>query len=114
MYHPDSQEVQDFFGKQAGELDANLMIPRAVGCKECRERGYRGRVGIFEVILMTERLRDMTLERASASHIRRVAMQLGMRTLREDGWKKIVDGYTTMEEVVRLTQEDEFDAGEIV
>ena len=114
MYHPDSREVQDFFGKQAGELDPNLMIPRAVGCKECRERGYRGRVGIFEVILMTERLRDMTLERASASHIRRVAMQLGMKTLREDGWKKIVDGYTTMEEIVRLTQEDEFDVGEVV
>ena len=56
----------------------------------------------------------MTLERASASHIRRVAMQLGMKTLREDGWKKIVDGYTTMEEIVRLTQEDEFDAGEVV
>ena len=85
----------------------DLQIPRAVGCKECRGRGYKGRIGIFEVLLMTEELRAMALKQASTSEIRRLAIQLGMKSLREDGWRKVAAGLTTVEEVIRLTQEDE-------
>ena len=114
MYHPESQEIEEFFGKRAGNVDPDLKIPRAVGCRECRDRGYKGRIGLFEVILMSERLREMTLEHASTSHLRREAIRQGMRSLREDGWRKVASGETTIEEVLRLTQEDEFDAGEVV
>ena len=63
---------------------------------------------------MSEQLRDMTLQSASASQLRRAAMRHGMRSLRDDGWRKVVAGYTTIEEVVRLTQEDDLDIGEVV
>ena len=114
MYHPDPQYIREIFGGQAGTMDSNLVIPRAVGCAECRGRGYKGRIGIFEVILMSEELREMTLHRASTSQLRRTAMRLGMKTLREDGWRKVAAGYTTVDEIVRLTQEDDFDTREVV
>jgi type II secretory ATPase GspE/PulE/Tfp pilus assembly ATPase PilB-like protein len=92
----------------------DLKIPRAVGCKECRGRGYKGRIGLFEVLLMNGEVRAMALKQASTSEIRRLAVQMGMKGLREDGWRKVAAGLTTVEEVVRLTQEDEFDFGEVV
>ena len=70
----------------------DLEIPRAVigsGCKECRGRGYKGRIGIFEVLLMNDEVRSMALKQASTSEIRRLAVQLGMKGLREDGWRKV-------------------------
>ena len=114
MYMPEPERVQDLLGSQTGIITADLLIPRAVGCKECRGRGYKGRIGLFEVILMSEELREMTIQRASASQLKRAAMRLGLKTLREDGWRKVVSGYTTIEEIVRLTQEDEFDIGEVI
>jgi type II secretory ATPase GspE/PulE/Tfp pilus assembly ATPase PilB-like protein len=114
VYHPDPQYIRDLFGSQAGNIDPDLTISRAVGCRECRDTGYKGRIAIFEVILMSEELREMALQHASTSQLRRAAMRLGMKTLREDGWRKVSAGYTTIDEVVRLTQEDEFDIGEVV
>ena len=114
MYHPDPESIQNLLGNQAGSIDPDLLIPRAVGCKECRGRGYKGRIGLFEVILLSEELRKMTIQSASANQLRRTAMRLGMKTLREDGWRKVIAGHTTIDEVVRLTQEDEFDIGEVV
>ena len=107
MYHPAEQQLKDFFGAHAHEIDSNLLIPRAVGCRECRERGYRGRIGIFEVLVMSEELRTMTLQHTSTSQLRRTAIKDGMKTLREDGWRKVVAGHTTIDEIIRLTQEDE-------
>ena len=96
-----------------GKLE-NLKIPRAVGCQECRGRGYKGRIGIFEVLFMTDEIRAMALKQASTSEIRRLAVQMGMKGLREDGWRKVAAGLTTVDEVIRLTQEDEFDFVEVV
>lgn len=107
MYHPAEQQLKDFFGPHAHEIDSNLLIPRAVGCKECRERGYKGRIGIFEVLVMSEELRTMTLQHTSMNQLRRTAIKGGMKTLREDGWRKVVAGHTTIDEIIRLTQEDE-------
>ena len=113
MYHPAAQQLKEFFGHQTSEIDSGLLIPRAVGCKECRDRGYRGRIGIFEVLVMSEELQLMTLQHTSMNQLRRAAIRSGMKTLREDGWNKVVAGHTTMDEIVRLTQEDEFDAGQV-
>ena len=106
MYRPVEQQLQEFFGHQVEEVDSDVLIPRAVGCKECRERGYKGRIGIFEVLIMSEELRSMTLQHTSTSQLRRAAIKAGMKSLREDGWEKVVAGHTTMEEIIRLTQED--------
>ena len=117
MYSPEMQELAGLMGNNNGSntpIPYDLKIPKAVGCKECRGRGYKGRIGIFEVLLMNDELRAMALKHASTSEIRRRAVQMGMRGLREDGWRKVAVGQTTVEEVIRLTQADEFDFGEVV
>ena len=117
MYSPEMQELAGLMGNNNGSntpIPYDLKIPKAVGCKECRGRGYKGRIGIFEVLLMNDELRAMALKHASTSEIRRRAVQMGMRGLREDGWRKVAAGQTTVEEVIRLTQADEFDFGEVV
>lgn len=118
MYTPEMHELASLMGNGngngSGAIPYDLEIPRAVGCKECRGRGYRGRIGIFEVLLMTDEIRSMALKQASTSEIRRLAVQMGMKGLREDGWRKVAAGLTTVDEVVRLTQEDEFDFVEVV
>ena len=63
---------------------------------------------------MNDEVRSMALKQASTSEIRRLAVQLGMKGLREDGWRKVAAGMTTVDEVLRLTQEEEFDFGEVV
>ena len=117
MYTPDTQELVGLIGNGNGnhvDIPTDLEIPRAVGCKECRGRGYKGRIGIFEVLLMSDEIRSKALEQASTNEIRRLAVRLGMKGLREDGWRKVTAGFTTVDEVMRLTQEDEFDFGEVV
>ena len=122
MYSPDIHELAGLMGNNNGNggniaIPYDLEIPRAVigsGCKECRGRGYKGRIGIFEVLLMNDEVRSMALKQASTSEIRRLAVQLGMKGLREDGWRKVAAGMTTVDEVLRLTQEEEFDFGEVV
>ncbi len=116
MHAPDMHELTGLMGNGNGKSAAipyDLKIPRAVGCKECRGRGYKGRIGIFEVLFMTDEIRSVALKQASTSEIRRLAVQMGMKGLREDGWRKVAAGLTTVDEVVRLTQEDEFDFVEV-
>jgi len=119
MHSPDMHELAGLMGNghsngNSTALSYDLKVPRAVGCKECRGRGYKGRIGIFEVLLMTDEIRSMALKQASTSEIRRLAVQMGMKGLREDGWRKVAAGLTTVDEVIRLTQEDEFDFVEVV
>ena len=117
MYSPEMHELAGLMGNGSGSniaIPYGLEIPRAVGCKECRGRGYKGRVGIFEVLSMSDEIRSVALKQASTTEIRRLAVQMGMKGLREDGWRKVAAGLTTVDEVIRLTQEDEFDFGEAV
>ena len=78
-----------------------------VGCEDCRQLGYMGRMGIYEILLLNEALRPLILNRAAASTIAQRAIEHGMRTLRMDGWKKVKAGVTTIEEVLRVTQTEE-------
>ena len=114
MYKPTEKEVAGLFSNNGIHIDTDLEIPRAKvgGCKECRGRGYKGRIGIFEVIFMNEELRDLALRHASTSELRRLAVKLGMKSLREDGWQKVTSGQTTIDEILRLTQEDVYDFDE--
>jgi len=77
------------------------------GCERCRKTGFAGRCGIFELLPVTEAVRSLVTGRASASQIRRQALADGMRPLREDGWAKVIDGLTSIEEVLRATEEED-------
>jgi len=74
------------------------------GCQHCNNTGYRGRIAIFEILIMSDTIRELVMKNESANTLRAVARQEGMRTLRESGLLHIYDGITTIEEVVRETQ----------
>lgn len=80
---------------------------RGAGCEECRQFGYQGRQGIYELLILTEAIRPLILNRSPATTIAQRAMDQGMRTLRTDGWNKVKAGRTTIEEVLRVTQIEE-------
>ncbi len=73
------------------------------GCEKCNNTGYKGRSAVFEIMTMTDRIRELLSQRASTSAMRQIAREQGMRTMRESGLLKIFDGTTTIEEVVRET-----------
>ena len=77
------------------------------GCNECSRTGYRGRQGIYEIFQLDEEVRRLIYEKSPSNVIRARARELGMRTLREDGVRKIMAGVTTPEEVISITQGDE-------
>jgi type IV pilus assembly protein PilB len=83
---------------------ANFM--KGKGCNHCNKRGYRGRMGIFELMAMTTQIREMTFKGESHQAVRRMARKQGMRTLFEDGIIKAIKGQTTLDEVLRITQHD--------
>jgi general secretion pathway protein E len=79
---------------------------RGAGCEACRQTGYRGRLGIFELMEVTESVRTLVQERANAAEIRKTATSAGMRLLHDDGLAKVRDGMTTVDEVVRVTMRE--------
>ena len=87
--------------------EANRCKPmKGSGCGNCAETGYKGRVAIYEVMVMGETLRDFVLNGASAAEIRREAIRQGMKTLRRSGLNKILEGVTTLSETCRISAED--------
>jgi type IV pilus assembly protein PilB len=84
--------------------DAKKVVPnRGKGCEKCNNTGYKGRVGLYEVMEITEEIRELVLVGASALELRRKAVEEGMLTLRASGLRKVKDGVTTIEEIVRET-----------
>ena len=83
----------------------NVLTWRGAGCPECNGRGYASRMGIFEMMDVNDEVRKLIMSNADAGVLTRTARKNGMRNLREDGWRKIEDGVTTVEEVMRVTQE---------
>jgi type IV pilus assembly protein PilB len=84
---------------------ANFM--KGKGCAHCNKTGYRGRMGIYELMIMSSQIREMTFKGDSTLNLRRVARKQGMRTLFEDGMIKAIKGVTTLEEVMRITQQEQ-------
>jgi len=82
-----------------------VQLYRGAGCSECANTGYRGRVGIYEVLPVTEKIGRLILEHAPASEIEKLAIDEGMITMKQDGYLKVVEGITTIEEVLRAAQE---------
>jgi len=82
------------------------QIFRGTGCEKCLDRGYYGRGGIFELLVMTPRIQEMALQGTDSNVIKREARKFGMRTLREDGAERVLNGETTIEEIMRVTRDD--------
>lgn len=101
-YTPEVELLQDL---NIDPEDAkNVTFHRGKGCVDCNYTGYRGRIGIFEHLVMNDTLKEMVLNREPTSVIRNEARRHGMKTMREDGWEKVIRGITTVEEIVRETQ----------
>ncbi|MGN6368714.1 MAG: GspE/PulE family protein [Phycisphaerae bacterium] len=96
---------------EAMRAEYGALVPdkvyRGRGCRACQNTGFRGRQGIFEMMPVTEEIRAMIIERKSSGVIRKVAIEQGMRSLREDGWRLVREGKTTIDEVVRNTMEEQ-------
>ncbi len=80
---------------------------RGKGCEHCRQTGYQGRMAIYEICVVTEPLRKMIMQKKDGGELKQCAVAEGMETLRQDGWRRVAEGKTTIEEVVRVTQTDE-------
>jgi type II secretory ATPase GspE/PulE/Tfp pilus assembly ATPase PilB-like protein len=104
------QKVEPDYLRRIGFPEEEIGTARfwhGVGCEECRQFGYQGRKGIYELLIVNETMRPLLLSRAPASTIAAKAIEQGMRTLRTDGWTKVKNGETTIEEVLRVTQIEE-------
>ena len=104
------QKVDHDYLRKIGFPEADIgtaKIWHGAGCENCRQQGYQGRKGIYELLIVTEALRPLIMNRAPATTIAQRAIEAGMRTLRTDGWKKVKEGTTTIEEILRVTQMEE-------
>ena len=108
QYRPSDVDLKDV-GLNPAEFKGTMY--RAVGCENCNHKGYRGRTGIYELLIVSEEVRQAVTAGADASMIKKVAIEHGLQTLREDGLQKAIEGHTSLDEVLRVTQEDviEFD-----
>lgn len=96
------QEIIDMLGVDPIEI-ADKQFFFGKGCAECNGSGYKGRQGLFELLLVNDSLRDLITARAPTLVLKQKAIELGMRTLRDDGLRAIFDGATTVEEVLKYT-----------
>jgi type IV pilus assembly protein PilB len=89
------------------EMAANASFMKGKGCSHCSKTGYRGRLGVYELMMMTPRIRELSFQGASTQEIRRAAVSQGMNTLYQDGIRKVLKGITTIEEVYRVAKKVE-------
>lgn len=103
-YQPHESELPKDFPWEALGNDGRLYRPK--GCRECRGVGYRGRMGVYELLVTNDELRELAHDRRSSWEVRQAALKNGMRTLRDDGWIKAMRGETSADEVLRITKSD--------
>ena len=99
-YHPSGESVALLCGQPVGRV----ALERGAGCAACRGTGFRGRAGLFELLVVTDEVKDAITRGAGRADLRTIAREAGMTTLREDGWRKVREGTTTVEEVLRVVQ----------
>jgi general secretion pathway protein E len=106
-YQPTAEELKEVaLTPEAVVLAGNPPIYRAKGCDVCGRNGYRGRTGIYELLLVDDDIRQLALKNTDSSTIKRAGVKKGMRTLLDDGARKVLAGETTLAEVLSVTQED--------
>jgi len=104
---PYEATAEDLAALHLTALDLKQPLMKAVGCEACQGIGYRGRAGLYELLVMSEGLRPLVIERAGVNELRDLARAEGMRSLRENGIAKVLAGVTTVEEMIRETQDYE-------
>src|SRR5216110_1862291 len=87
--------------------EMGTQFQRGEGCDSCRQTGYQGRLAIYEICVVTEPLKKLIMQKRDGGELKQCAISNGMETLRQDGWRRVAQGKTTIEEVVRVTQTDE-------
>jgi len=102
-YTPDAESLKNI--GITPEMAAGKKIYRGTGCPSCINTGYKGRIGVFELMILEDTIKNLILKTSDSNAIKRKAVELGMRTLRQDGARKVFDGITTIEEVFRVTQQ---------
>jgi len=100
-YRPNARTIRELGISQ----EEDIVLYRGRGCDSCLQTGFRGRTGIFEFLVMDDTLRGLMMQTSDSTTLRKAAMERGMKTLREDGVRKIRAGITTVEEVLRVTGE---------
>ena len=105
IYQPSAEELAEF--GYAPQDVSDITFYRGAGCIDCSNTGYKGRMGIFELLEVVDSIRELILQRASTDEIHAQAVQNGMMSMRQDGWLKICLGYTTFDEVARQTPVEE-------
>jgi type II secretion system protein E len=105
-YTPEIAELPIDFPTPNGKNGPPPQLWKGSGCRACRQSGFRGRTGIHELLTTGENIRELVVQRVNAGVIRHEAMKLGMLTLRMDGWRKVLNGTTTVDEVARVTAGD--------
>ena len=103
-YRPTAQDLPEDFPMEQLEARGGLLY-RPAGCESCRGNGYRGRIGIYELLATDDKIRELANERAPSPLVAKAAVEAGMRTLRRDGWDKALDAVTSVDEVLRVTKE---------
>jgi general secretion pathway protein E/type IV pilus assembly protein PilB len=104
-YSPKQEDLPRDFPWEQYKAGGEPMY-QATGCRECRNLGYSGRKGIYELLITTDRIRQLAQERVGTWAIKEAAMEEGMLTLRQDGWLKVLNGTSTIDEVMRITKGD--------
>jgi len=102
-YKTPEHEILEF-GIPKEKLKA-MKFYKGEGCSNCNGSGYKGRTGLYELLIVDDKIRDLVIKRASLTSIRNAACEAGMKTLRENGLKKVMEGITSIEEVLRETKE---------
>lgn len=100
----DVEMLKEFEGQV--NVDRNMKVYDIKGCEACKFTGYAGRQAIYEFLVVSEPIRQLIMQRVTANQIRDKAVSLGMTALRQSGWQKVVAGQTTLEEVIRVTKEE--------
>jgi hypothetical protein len=103
-YKPTPEELGEF-GATAEDV-RTASFAKGEGCDECAQTGYKGRLGLFEIMLLNDQLGELILERATSDEIQALSIKCGMTTMRQDGWLKCVNGITTINEVTHHTPRD--------
>jgi len=105
-YEPSEVERTYFHPSSLIPHPSSFSLYRGTGCDRCKGKGYFGRTGIFELLVIDNEIRPMITEKIDSQSIKNRAVSKGMKTLRQDGIEKVVEGITTLEEVLRVTQKD--------
>ncbi|HEV2841757.1 MAG TPA: GspE/PulE family protein [Chthoniobacterales bacterium] len=108
---PDCTEQVEYPREYLAEIGISAKLgtrfQRGAGCDHCRQTGYLGRLAIYEICVVTEPLKKLIMQKRDGGELKQCAIAEGMLTLRQDGWRRVAEGKTTIEEVVRVTQTDE-------